>query len=495
MALDDIRQVKLEKLKQLRKAGIDPYPTTTKRSMSVADALEQFDALIESKKEITLAGRLMAQRGHGGLIFFDFVDDGVKIQGCAKEDTLGADGFKFFNELVDIGDIIEVTGTLFKTKKDERTIEATKITILTKAILPLPEKWHGLIDVEERFRKRYLDLLMNEEVRGKFIKRAEIIQAIRHYLMKHEFLEVTTPTLQPLYGGASARPFKTYLNALDQEMFLRIAPELYLKRLLVGGLDRVFEFTTNFRNEGMDRDHNPEFSVLEFYAAYQNLEWLMNFSEELFANLLENVFGNLTIKYQEREISFQRPFKRARFTDLLREHIGLDFDADDEKTFRAKVEELKINLPAGRQEIEKDITKTGLADELFKKVIRPKLVKPIFVHDYPEEMLPLAKKLDNPAYVGAFQFYAGGLELIKAFSELNDPLDQRERFNKQENKRAKGDEEAQRMDDDFIEALEYGMPPAAGWGLGIDRLVALLTDSPSIREVILFPLMRPKKEE
>ena len=212
MALDDIRQVKLEKLKQLRKAGIDPYPTTTKRSMSVADALEQFDALIESKKEITLAGRLMAQRGHGGLIFFDFVDDGVKIQGCAKEDTLGADGFKFFNELVDIGDIIEVTGTLFKTKKDERTIEATKVVMLTKALLPLPEKWHGLIDVEERFRKRYLDLLMNEEVRGKFIKRAEIIQAIRHYLMKHEFLEVTTPTLQPLYGGASAQAVQNPLE-------------------------------------------------------------------------------------------------------------------------------------------------------------------------------------------------------------------------------------------------------------------------------------------
>jgi len=444
MALDDIRQVKLEKLKQLRKAGIDPYPTTTKRSMSVADALEQFDALIESKKEITLAGRLMAQRGHGGLIFFDFVDDGVKIQGCAKEDTLGADGFKFFNELVDIGDIIEVTGTLFKTKKDERTIEATKVVMLTKALLPLPEKWHGLIDVEERFRKRYLDLLMNEEVRGKFIKRAEIIQAIRHYLMKHEFLEVTTPTLQPLYGGASARPFKTYLNALDQEMFLRIAPELYLKRLLVGGLDRVFEFTTNFRNEGIDREHNPEFSAVEFYIAYKDYNWGMDFIEDMMVTIAP-----------ER---FKKPFRRVTYKELMQDTGSLD-------------------------------------DAVFKEKVRGTLIEPTFVYDYPKDMLPLTKLKPGTDVVEAFQFYAGGVELVKAFTELNDPIDQRERFKAQENMRVKGDEEAQRMDEDFVEALEYGMPPAAGFGIGIDRLVSLLTDSHSLREVILFPTMRPKLDK
>ena len=444
MALDDIRQVKLEKLKQLRKAGIEPYPTTTKRSMSVVDALAEFDTLVESKKEITLAGRLMAQRGHGGLIFFDIVDDGVKIQGCAKEDTLGAEGFKFFNELVDIGDIIEVTGTLFKTKKDERTIEAIEIGILTKALLPLPEKWHGLVDVEERFRKRYLDLLMNEEVRGKFIKRAEIIQAIRHYLMKHEFLEVTTPTLQPLYGGASARPFKTYLNALDQEMFLRIAPELYLKRLLVGGLDRVFEFTTNFRNEGIDREHNPEFSAVEFYIAYKDYNWGMDFIEDMMVTIAP-----------ER---FKKPFRRVTYKELMQDTGSLD-------------------------------------DAVFKEKVRGTLIEPTFVYDYPKDMLPLTKLKPGTDVVEAFQFYAGGVELVKAFTELNDPIDQRERFKAQENMRVKGDEEAQRMDEDFVEALEYGMPPAAGFGIGIDRLVALLTDSHSLREVILFPTMRPKLDK
>lgn len=441
MALDDIRQVKLEKLKAMRKAGIDPYPTTTKRSMSVSDALDDFDALADSKKQITLAGRLMAQRGHGGLIFFDIVDDGVKIQGCAKEDALGADEFKFFNELVDIGDIIEVTGTLFKTKKDERTIEATKIGMLTKALLPLPEKWHGLIDVEERFRKRYLDLLMSEEVRGKFIKRAEIIQAIRHYLMKHEFLEVTTPTLQPLYGGASARPFKTHLNALDQDMFLRIAPELYLKRLLVGGLDRVFEFTTNFRNEGIDREHNPEFSAVEFYIAYKDYNWGMDFIEDMMITIAP-----------ER---FKKPFRRVTYKELMQDTGSLD-------------------------------------DAVFKEKVRGTLTEPTFVMDYPKDMLPLTKLKPGTDVVEAFQFYAGGVELVKAFTELNDPIDQRERFKAQENMRAKGDEEAQRLDEDFIEALEYGMPPAAGFGIGIDRLVALLTDSHSLREVILFPTMRPK---
>lgn len=442
MALDEIRKVKLDKLKALQKAGIDPYPATTKRSMSVSDALDDFDALASSKNKITIAGRIMAQRGHGGLIFFDLNDDGSKIQGCAKEDTLGADGFKFFNELVDIGDIIEVTGTLFKTKKDERTIEATSIVMLTKALLPLPEKWHGLIDVEERFRKRYLDLLMNEEVREKFIKRAEIIQAIRHYLMKHEFLEVTTPTLQPLYGGASARPFKTHLNALDQDMFLRIAPELYLKRLLVGGLDRVFEFTTNFRNEGIDREHNPEFSAVEFYAAYKDYNWGMDFIEDMM----------VTVGPEK----FKKPFRRVTYKELMQDAGSLD-------------------------------------DAVFKEKVRDTLIEPTFVMDYPKAMLPLTKSKLGTDVVEAFQFYAGGIELMKAFTELNDPIDQKERFSAQEKLRAKGDEEAQRMDEDFIEALEYGMPPAAGFGIGIDRLVALLTDSHSLREVILFPTMKPNK--
>ncbi len=443
MALDDIKKVKLDKLAELRKMGVDPYPAISQRSMSVAEALVKFDNLADSKESVILAGRLMARRGHGGLIFFDLNDGGTRIQGCAKEDTLGADEFKFFNDLVDIGDIIEVIGTLFKTKKDERTIEATKVVMLTKSLLPLPEKWHGLVDVEERFRRRYLDLLMNDDVKIKFIKRAQIIQTIRNYLIKHEFVEVTTPTLQPLYGGASARPFKTHLNALDQDMFLRIAPELYLKRLLVGGLERVFEFTTNFRNEGIDREHNPEFSAVEFYIAYKDYNWGMDFVEDMIVTVAPD--------------KFKKPFRRVTYKELMQDHGSLD-------------------------------------DAVFKEKVRGTLLEPTFVMDYPKDMLPLTKLKPGTDVVEAFQFYAGGMELVKAFTELNDPIDQKERFKVQENLRAKGDEEAQRMDEDFVEALEYGMPPAAGVGIGIDRLVALLTDSHSLREVILFPIMKPKSD-
>lgn len=444
MALDDIRKVKIDKVAKLREAGIDPYPVVSKRSMSVAGAIAKFEALEFSKDSITLAGRLMALREHGGSIFFDLNDSGHKFQGFLKEDVVGAEQFATFKELFDIGDIIEITGHVFKTKKDERTLEVSNFTMLTKTLLPLPEKWHGLQDVEERFRKRYLDLMMNEEVREKFIQRAHIIQAIRDYLIKHEFIEVTTPTLQPLYGGASARPFKTHLNALDMDVFLRIAPELYLKRLLVGGLERVFEFTTNFRNEGIDREHNPEFSAVEFYAAYKEYEWGMDFIEDMLVTVAPD--------------RFQKPFKRVSYTEIMKDTSSLD-------------------------------------DAVFKEKIRPTLIEPTFVMDYPKAMLPLAKLKPGTDTVEVFQFYAGGMELVKAFTELNDPIDQRERFAAQENMRAKGDEEAQRMDEDFVEALEYGMPPAAGFGIGIDRLVALLTNSHSLREIILFPTMRPKNSE
>jgi len=442
MPLDDIRKVKLDKLKKLREVGIEPYPAVSERTTSVADALADFDNLVLSKKSLTLAGRIMARRGHGGLVFFDINDSRGKIQCVAKEDILGAEVFKFFNDLIDIGDIIEVSGILFTTGKLEKSIQAQSIRLLTKALLPLPEKWHGLQDVEERYRKRYLDLLMDDNVKAKFVKRAQIIQAMRDYLLKQEFLEVTTPTLQPLYGGASARPFKTHLNALDTDVFLRIAPELYLKRLLVGGFEKVFEFTTNFRNEGIDREHNPEFSAVEFYAAYKDYNWAMDLVEDMLVTVAPD--------------RFKKPFRRVKFAELMRPHDSLE-------------------------------------DAVFKEKVRPTLIEPTFVTDYPKDMLPLTKLKPGMAdTVEAFQFYVGGLELVKAFTELNDPIDQRERFAAQENLRAKGDEEAQRMDEDFIEALEYGMPPAAGVGIGIDRLVTFLTDSHSLREIILFPMMRPK---
>jgi lysyl-tRNA synthetase class 2 len=445
MALEEIRKTKLEKVKTLRQAGIDPYPAISKRSISITDALARFDHLNESKEELTLAGRVMARREHGGSIFFDLRDSDHKIQGLIKEDGVGAEQFKIFKELIDIGDFIEVLGPLFNTKKNEKTTDVKSFTILSKALLPLPEKWHGLTDTEERYRKRYLDLLMNPEIKDKFIKRSQIIQSIRDYLTRNNFIEVTTPTLQPLYGGASARPFKTHFNALDMDMYLRIAPELYLKRLLVGGFERIFEFTTNFRNEGIDREHNPEFSGLEFYAAYKDYNWLMDFLEDMIVTIAP--------------YRFKKPFRRVSYTELMKGTGSLD-------------------------------------DTVFKEKIRHNLIEPTFVMDYPKEMLPLTKlKPGTTDIVEAFQFYAGGIELVKAFTELNDPVDQKERLASQEKLRAKGDEEAQRMDEDFIEALEYGMPPAAGAGIGIDRLVALLTESHSLREVLLFPTMRPNKDK
>lgn len=442
MALDEIYKTKIEKVKKLRKAGIDPYPAETKRTHTISEVLVDFDGLAPEKAKIVLAGRIMAMRGHGGAIFFDIDDGGGRIQAYIKQDVVGEESFEQFKDFVDVGDFVEVGGFLFLTKKQEKTLEVEFYNILAKSLLPLPEKWHGLQDVEERYRKRYLDLLMNPEVKDKFVRRSQIIQAIRDYMVKNGFVEVTTPTLQPLYGGASARPFKTHLNTLDIDMFLRIAPELYLKRLLVGGFERVCEFTTNFRNEGIDREHNPEFSAMEFYAAYKDYKWAMDFVEDLLVTLAP-----------ER---FKKPFRRVTYAEVMADTGSLD-------------------------------------DAVFKEKVRHTLIEPIFVMDYPKDMFPLTKlKPGTTDTVETWQFYAGGFELVKAFTELNDPVDQRERFKAQEKLRAKGDEEAQQMDEDFVEALEFGMPPAAGVGIGLDRLAAFLTDSHSIREVILFPLMKPK---
>ncbi len=488
MALEDFRKERIKKLEHLKKAGMDPYPAKTWRTHEVAQALEQFDVLMDEKRHVVLAGRVLARREHGGSTFAD-IDDGTgKIQVFFKKDVLGEREYQFLLEMLDIGDFIEISGKFFKTKREERSLEAEKYRFLAKSLRPLPEKWHGLQDADERFRKRYLDLLFNGDVKKKFQTKTRIVRELRNFLDDHGFMEVMTPVLQPLYGGASARPFKTHMHALDIDLYLRIAPELYLKRLLVGGFDKVYEFTTNFRNEGMDRDHNPEFSALEFYAAYRDLEWLMGFTENLFHHVVTTVFDSPEVSFQGKKVSFETPFARAAFNDLLKEHAGLDYDYSDEEDFAAKAEHLGIA-------VEKGATKAALADETFKKTIRPKLIAPTFVTAWPAELLPLAKRLENPDYVHAFQFFAGGLELIKAFGELNDPIDQRERFAAQESKRAKGDEEAQRLDEDFIEAMEYGMPPAAGWGLGLDRFIMLLTDSPSLRETILFPTMRPKESQ
>lgn len=488
MSIDDFRDVRIEKLARLRAAGIDAYPAHTTRTHTLRQVVDGFDALAAAGDTLSLAGRIRAQRGHGALTFLDIDDGSDTLQVLCKEDELGADAYQLLTGSVDVGDFIQVSGPVALTKRGERSITAKQWSILTKALLPLPEKWHGLQDVDERYRKRYLDLLMNPESRATFVTRTKVIRALRAFLDGEQFLEVQTPTLQPLYGGASARPFKTHMHALDIDLFLRIAPELYLKRLMVGGFERVYEFTTNFRNEGMDRDHNPEFSALEFYAAYQDLDWAMQLTEHMFASVLTAVQGGTLLTYEDMQMDFSGSYRRAAFCDLFREHAGVDYLAITQDELQKVADTLGVR-------VEKSVTKAGLADEIFKKVIRKQLVQPTFVIDWPAQLLPLAKRTEhNPELVQAFQFFAGGFELIKAFGELNDPIDQRERFSAQEANRAKGDEEAQRMDDDFIEALEYGMPPTAGWGLGLDRFIMLVSGQHSIRDVVLFPTMKPRTE-
>lgn len=496
MALKDIKASRLDKLEKLKKVGVNPYPAQSSRTHEIVGALSEFDKLAAKKENIILAGRVMAKREHGGTTFLD-IDDGSassprvspgRIQLLFKKDVLGDDVYAFFLEVVDVGDFIEAEGSLFKTKAGERTLEVSRSEMLAKSLVPLPEKWHGLQDIEERYRKRYLDLIFNPEVKAKLRSRAEIVEHIRQYLIASGFLEVETPVLQTLPGGAAARPFKTHLNTLDLDLYLRIAPELYLKRLLVGGFEKVFEFAKNFRNEGMDKEHSPEFTMLEFYAAYWDHEKMMGFIEVLLEHVVDKKFGKSSLEYQGRGINFKKPYKRISFNDLFKEYSGLNYDEAGEKDLEKKAKELEIT-------IEKNMTKGNLADEIYKKVARPNIIEPTFVINHPLEISPLAKKLmDDPAHVARFQLVVGGMEVANGFSELNDPIDQRERFETQVKIAKKGNEEAHRMDTDFVEALEYGMPPAAGIGIGIDRLIALLTDSPSIREVVSFPLMKPRSD-
>ena len=488
MSLSDLRKTRLEKLEKLQKAGVNAYPAVSGRTHAIAQAVENFDEFAKKEMELVLAGRVMAKREHGGSAFLDINDGSNGIQLFLNKDEMGDKEYDFFMDTVDIGDFIEARGTLFKTKAGERTLLTTRYSLLTKSLLPLPEKWHGLQDVEERYRKRYLDLIFNPEVRAKFEARNKTIEHLRQYLVANGFLEVETPILQTIAGGALAKPFATHLETLDLDLYLRIAPELYLKRLLVGSFEKIFEIGRNFRNEGMSREHNPEFTMLEFYAAYWDYEQGMEFIEKMLGHVVEKQFGGHDFKYQDKKINFTIPFKRVTFGDLFKQYAGLDYDEAGEDDLKEKASDLEIK-------IEKKMTKGNISDEIYKKVARPYIIDPTFVINHPLEISPLAKKITgDPAHVARFQLIVGGMEVANAFSELNDPLDQRERFEAQEKARKKGDEEAQRLDEDYIEALEHGMPPACGIGIGLDRLVALLTDSHSIREVILFPLMKPRSD-
>lgn len=484
--IDELRAVRLKKLEVMQKAGILAYPAETKRTHKIEEALRDFAKLSKQAKEIILAGRIKSQRGHGGVTFLDIEDGTGKIQAFFKKDRMGEKSYKFFLDNFDIGDFIEIRGILFETKAGEKTLETADYKILAKSLLPLPEKWHGLQDVEERFRKRYLDLIFSPEVKNKFKLRSKIIKEIRVFLELEGFLEVETPVLQPIYGGAKAKPFKTHLNALDADLYLRISPELYLKRLLVGGFEKVYEIGRIFRNEGMDRFHNPDFTVLEFYWAYADYKDLMKLTETLLETLLKKILGKTEIEYEGKKINFKAPWPRIEFSQLLKKETKINLEEINLEALKKEAKKLGVNFGKGAQKAE-------IADEIYKKLCRGNIWEPTFIINHPTGSFPLAKPLENDSKkLANFQLVAGGWELINAFSELNDPLEQKRRFQEQEKFYKAGLEEAQRQDLDFIEALEYGMPPAAGFGMGIDRLVALLTNSHSLREVILFPTMRKK---
>ena len=484
--IDEIRKTRLKKLEAIQRAGFNAYPEKTKRTHTIYQALKDFNVLSHSKKELILAGRIKSLREHGGSTFLNIEDGTGNIQAYFKKDRIGEKRYKFFLDNFDIGDFIEIRGILFKTKKGEKTIEAADFKILAKGLSPLPEKWHGLQDIEERFRKRYLDLLFNPQVKERFELRSKIIKEIRDFLEKEGFLEVETPILQPIYGGAKAKPFKTHLNALDLPLYLRIAPELYLKRLLVGGFEKVYEIGRCFRNEGIDRNHNPDFTMLEFYWAYADYKDLMKLTEKMFESIIKKIFGKLEIEYEGKKINFKTPWPRIEFNQILRKETKINLEEINKEALEKKAKELSIKTGKGED-------KSGIADEIYKKYCLPKIWQPTFVINHPLGAAALAKQSEeHPEKLSRFQFVIAGWEIVNAFSELNDPIEQRKRFEEQEKFFRQGLEEAQRMDEDFIEALEYGMPPAAGFGMGIDRLVALLTDSHGLREVILFPTMRPK---
>jgi len=473
----------------LASAGMDAYPIHTNRDFELEEVIKSFAKLAKTKtKKYSLVGRIMSLRPQGGLIFFHFSDGTGTFQALLKKgEKIKDEDFDLFHDTVDIGDFVEVSGTLFTTKREEKTVQVFTWRMLSKSLRPLPEKWHGLTDTEERFRRRYLDTVMSPEVRERFIVRAKIITHMRSILDNAGYLEVETPVLQPLYGGASALPFVTHHNALGNDFYLRISDELYLKRLLAGGFPKVYEIARDFRNEGIDTTHNPEFTMLEFYESYSDAPKQMAFVEAMIRSLVKNVLGGTELKWDEYTIDMKAKFAVVSFYDLLKKHaLMANPESISQKEAALSAERLGVKVSPG-DGIDK------ILDNIYKKTCRPKLISPTFIIDYPINYLPLAKKKESDAsLVDAFQLVIAGTELVKAFSELNDPIDQRERFQNQEIQKKEGDGEAQPLDEDFIEAMEYGIPPAGGVGIGIDRLVMVLTNTKNIKEVILFPTLKPR---
>jgi len=488
--LEDMNELMLqrrEKLSQLREERENAFAEKYEVTHHAAEVENNFDELEE--KEVQLAGRLMAIRTHGKASFADLMDMSGKVQLYIKQNNIGEDRYEFFQDL-DLGDLVGITGTIFKTNRGQISIRVSSFELLTKSLRPLPEKFHGLKDKDIRYRQRYLDLIVNPDVKETFVIRSKIIKEMRRYLEDKGFLEVETPMMHPIAGGATARPFVTHHNTLDMDLYLRIAPELYLKKLIVGGFEKVFEINRNFRNEGMSYKHNPEFTTMELYQAQADYHDMMELTENLVSHLAEEVLETKILEYEGTELDFTAPWNRITMVEAVKKYADVDFTAFD------TAEEAYEAAASVGVKPEEGLSYGEVLNEVFEIRVEEKLVQPTFIMDYPIEVSPLAQKIeDDPRFTYRFEAFVYGREIANAFSELNDPEEQKRRFEKQVEMREAGDEEAQMMDYDFIRALEYGMPPTGGLGIGIDRLIMLLTDSSSIRDVILFPTMRPESNE
>jgi len=480
---------KWEEIEELKREGIDPFGHSFNRTHKIKDLIEENKDLQVGecgKEKASVAGRLMALRIHGKAIFANIEDISGRIQIYIKSNKVGEDAFKLFSK-IGVGDILGVSGLIFRTRTGEVTVFVEEFSLLCKSVRSLPEKWHGLKDVEIRYRKRYLDLIVNPSVREIFIKRSKVVKSIRNFLDNRGFLEVQTPIMQPIPGGATARPFITHHNTLHRDLYLRIATELYLKRLIVGGLEKVYELGCDFRNEGISTKHNPEFTMLELYEAYGDYHSMMTITEELITYVIKNVFGSLEVEYQGNKINFTPPWKRISMCKVIEEVSGINIEKILQKDFDKIIKKHGLNIKG-------KINRGEITNELFEKYVEPILIQPTFIYDYPLEISPLSKqKKDNPELVERFELFVNSMELANAFTELNDPAEQKCRFEEQVAKRKAGDMESHFMDKDYIEALEYGMPPTGGLGIGIDRLIMLLTNSDSIKEVILFPQLKSKE--
>ena len=483
--INEQMQVRIDKMHKIEEHGWKPFGYRFLYTHRAADIAAQFDELSEKETEVKMAGRIMAIRGHGKTCFMDMQDKTGRIQVYVRKDVIGEENYALI-KLMDIGDTVGITGTAFRTHMGELSIKANSVEMLSKSLRPLPEKWHGLKDVETRYRQRYVDLIVNPEVRDTFVKRSQIIRSVREVLDSHDFLEVETPILNTIAGGAAARPFISYHNALDMQVYMRIAPELYLKRLIVGGMDRVYEMGRVFRNEGIDNRHNPEFTSVEIYQAFADYRDMMDLTEEVVVKTAEKVLGTTTINYEGTTIELASPWKRMSMIEAVKEYSGKDFtDVTDLEEARAIAKELNVA-------IEPSFGIGKIINACFEEYVEDKLIQPTFITGHPKEISPLAKSNpENPEITDRFEAYIYGREICNGFTELNDPIDQKERFLKQVEERANGDEEANMMDEDFVNAMEYGLPPTGGLGIGIDRLVMFLTNSSTIRDVLFFPTMKP----